>query len=78
MQPATLRNVLGFCIFLTAFYAAYQLGMSFSPQLSAPFWLPDSVLLCALLCTRRSWWWLFLLATLPIRLFTNVPPDANV
>ena len=77
MQPATLRNVLGFCIFLTAFYAAYQLGMSFSPQLSAPFWLPDSVLLCALLCTRRSWWWLFLLATLPIRLFTNVPPDAN-
>ena len=28
-------------------------GCAFSPQLSAPFWFPDSVLLCALLCTRR-------------------------
>jgi len=77
VQPASLRNVLGYCIFLAAFYGAYRLGMSFSPLLSAPFWLPDSVLLCALLCTRRSWWWLLLLSTLPIRLLTNVPPDTS-
>ena len=63
---------------LAAFYAAYHLGMTFSPQLSAPFWFPDAVLLCALLCTRRSWWWLLLLATLPIRLLTSVPPDGNL
>ncbi len=77
VQPALLRNALGFCVFVLAFYAAYHLGMSFSPLVSAPFWLPDSVLLCALLCTRRSWWWLLLLATLPIRLLTNVPPGAG-
>jgi len=78
VQPAFLRNVLGFCVFLAAFYAAYDLGMSFSPQLSAPFWFPDAVLLCALLCTRQSWWWLLLLATLPIRLLTNVSPGTGL
>jgi PAS domain S-box-containing protein len=78
VQPALLRNVLGFCVFLAAYYAAYDLGMSFSPQLSAPFWFPDSVLLCALLCTRQSWWWLLLLATLPIRLLTNVSPGSGL
>jgi len=77
VQPALLRNVLGFCVFVLAYYAAYDLGMSFSPQLSAPFWFPDAVLLCALLCVRQSWWWLLLLATLPIRLLTNVPPGSG-
>lgn len=78
IRPTVLRDSLGFCIFVLAYYAAYQLGMEFSPQVSAPFWLPDSVLLCALLCTRSyRWWLLLLLATLPIRLLTNVQPGTD-
>ena len=69
--PAPLRKLLGFGVFLAAFYAAYHLGMAFSPQLSAPFWFPDAVLLCALLCTRRSWWWLLLLLCWPCVLTTR-------
>jgi PAS domain S-box-containing protein len=49
--------------------------MAFSDSVSSPFWFPDSILLCALLRTRMSWWWLLLLATLPIRLFTDVHAD---
>src|SRR6516165_2399737 len=44
-----LRKVLGFLLFMTAFYFAYRYGMSFSQACAAPFWFPDSVLLCALL-----------------------------
>jgi integral membrane sensor domain MASE1 len=42
-------------------------------MVSAPFWFPDSVLLCALLSTPRRWWWLLLLGTLPIRIFGDLP-----
>jgi PAS domain S-box-containing protein len=66
--------VLG--LFEAVFYVAYKNGMSFTSSLSAPFWFPDTVLLCALLLTPRRNWWLFLLATLPIRLLVAVPPDA--
>jgi signal transduction histidine kinase len=37
-------------------------------SLSAPFWFPDSVLLCAMLVTPRRHWWLLILTTWPIRL----------
>jgi hypothetical protein len=75
IRPALVRNVLGFALFGLAFYGAYHFGMAFSDSVSSPFWFPDSVLLCVLLRTRMSWWWLLLLATLPIRLFTDVHPD---
>jgi PAS domain S-box-containing protein len=78
VQPAVLRKSLGFVVYLVAYYGAYHFAMQFSPQLSAPFWFPDSVLLCALLCTRSSWWWLLLLTTLPIRLLVDVPENASV
>ena len=72
-----LRKVLGFLLFMTAFYFAYRYGMSFSQACAAPFWFPDSVLLCALLLSRPRQWWLFVLAPLPIRLFvgfaSNIP-----
>ena len=74
IRPAALRHVLGAAAFLLAYTVAYHLGMSFSPTVSAPFWFPDSVLLCALLCTQPRWWWLLLLATLPVRLLVDVPP----
>jgi len=68
-----LRHVLGAVAFVLAYTVAYHFGMSFSPTVSSPFWFPDSVLLCALLCTRPSWWWLLLLAVLPVRLLVDVP-----
>src|SRR6476661_6037823 len=72
VRSPQLRNVLGFCLFGTAFYFAYRYGMSFSQTCASPFWFPDSVLLCALLAVRRRNWWLFVLATLPVRLFSEV------
>ncbi len=67
-----LRAVLAFLGFLAAYYFAYRYGMSFSQGSASPFWFPDSVLLCALLKSRRELWWLFILGTLPISLFSEV------
>jgi len=68
IRPPLVRAVLGFGIFELAFLIAYRFGQAFDPVVSAPFWFPDSVLLCGLLCAPRRWWWLLLLGTLPIRL----------
>ena len=72
------RSLLALCLFELAFYLAYRYGMSFSSLTASPFWFPDSVLLCALLVSRPRWWWLLLLATLPIRLLVAVPPATPV
>ena len=72
VRGSHLRNVLAFCLFTMAFYFAYWYGMSFSQSTASPFWFPDSVLLCALLLTRPGQWWVFVLATLPIRLLAPV------
>jgi PAS domain S-box-containing protein len=70
-----VRLALGSCAFVLAYAAAYHYGMAFNPRVSAPFWFPDSVLLCALLCVPMRWWWLLLAAVLPIRLLVELPPD---
>src|SRR5262249_49009700 len=70
-QPL-LRNALALCVFVAAFYFAYWYGMSFSRATASPFWFPDSVLLCALLLVQPRWWWVFVLAALPIRLLAPV------
>ena len=62
----------GFFIFAPAFYVAYLYGMSFSQACASPFWFPDTVLLCALLLSRPQDWWIYILGTLPIRLFSPV------
>jgi integral membrane sensor domain MASE1 len=69
------RTVLGYLAFLVAYYFAYRYGMAFSQVTASPFWFPDSVLLCALLKSRRELWWVFILGTLPIRLFSGVAAD---
>ena len=68
IRSRVLRNVLGFCAFEFAYALAYHYGMQFDPVVAAPFWFPDSVLLCGLLSTRVRWWWLLLAAILPVRL----------
>jgi two-component system sensor kinase FixL len=67
-----LKDVAWFCAFGAAFYIAYRYAMSFSQATASPFWFPDSVLLCALLMSRPRRWWIFILAPLPIRLFSEV------
>jgi integral membrane sensor domain MASE1 len=44
-----------------------------SLHLPSPFWLPDSVLLCALLMIPRRLWWTVFLIAWPIRLLAGVP-----
>jgi two-component system, LuxR family, sensor kinase FixL len=66
------KDVLGFSVFVVAYYVGYRYGMSFSQAAASPFWFPDSVLLCGLLVTRPARWWILVLATLPIRLFSEV------
>jgi len=66
---------VGVCIFAIAFYFAYAYAMGFAAARASPFWIPDSILLCALLRSPKRYWWIFLLAPLPIRLFTSVPPE---
>ena len=67
------RNLLSVAVFECVFYFAYRFGMSFPMDYPSPLWFPDSVLLCALLFSRKSSWWMFILAPLPIRLMTAVP-----
>jgi two-component system, LuxR family, sensor kinase FixL len=70
--PRHLQDAAGFSVFVVAYYLAYRYGMSFSQVTASPFWFPDSVLLCALLKSPRRRWWIFIAATLPIRLFSEV------
>jgi len=74
----TVRAVLAFCCFEIAYYFAYRYGMSFSQATGSPFWFPDSVLLYALLNTRTRWWWLLLVATVPIRFFSEVAAEVPI
>ena len=67
-----LQRVLGFCFFEVAFYFAFFYGMSFSQPCASPFWFPSTVLLCALLLSRPRNWWVYIIGTLPIRLFSPV------
>jgi PAS domain S-box-containing protein len=78
IQSRPVRIVLGFCAFELAYICAYHYGMSFDPVVAAPFWFPDAVLLCGLLCTRPKWWWLLLAAILPVRLLIAVPHDLQL
>jgi signal transduction histidine kinase len=68
---AALRSLLLFGI---AYVLACKYSSGFSASAPAPLWLPDSVLLSALLLTpRKRWLWFFLIG-LPIRWMTlNAP-----
>src|SRR5262245_66504922 len=65
-------------IFLIAFYFAYWYGNTFTADYPSPLWFPDSVLLCALLISPKSTWWIYILAPLPIRFTVAVAPDTSV
>jgi PAS domain S-box-containing protein len=60
-------DIFWFAAFILSYSFAYYFGMSFGHQSPSPFWIPDSVLLAALLRSNPRYWWIFVLATLPIR-----------
>jgi PAS domain S-box-containing protein len=68
-------GLLRIVLFELAFFLAYKYAMSLAPRNGAPFWMPDSVLLCALLLSRPKNWWIYLVAPLPVRLLVAVPPS---
>src|SRR5207248_1471282 len=70
----TVRDLRSLAIFEIAFLLAFSYSMTQSSHTGSPFYLPDSVLLCALLLSRPNVWWLYLLAPLPFRLLMSAPP----
>src|SRR5882672_355914 len=70
--PERVQRAVGLGAFGIAYFFAYRYGMTFSQTTASPFWFPDSVLLCALLCTPARRWWPYVLVTLPIRLLSPV------
>ena len=65
------KSAFGFLAFLAAYYFGFHYAISFGRASASPFWFPDAILLCALLKSRRDFWWLFILATPPIRLLSG-------
>jgi two-component system sensor histidine kinase UhpB len=65
---------------VVVFVVSYFLAFSASEHLwgtlavPSPFWLPDSVLLCALLLTRPQSWWIFVALIWPVRLLVGAVP----
>src|SRR5215471_6763056 len=60
-------------IFELALLAACYLEMASARNGIAPFWFSHAILLCGLLVNPPRKWWLYILATVPIRLFIFVP-----
>jgi signal transduction histidine kinase len=71
-RPFSARGVFGFIVFFVGLALAYHFGMSSSNAVPAVLWLPDSVLLCALLFSSPRRWWVYLLVTLPVRLYVGI------
>ena len=61
-------------LFELAFLAAYYFQRASAQDGIAPFWFADAVLLCGLLLSPPKEWWLYILATVPIRMFLFVSP----
>jgi len=80
MVPASSALQSSRRLAVPVFVAVYFLAFGLSEfgygslDVPSPFWLPDSVLLCALLLTRPQQWWMFVAAVAPIRLLAGTVP----
>jgi len=63
-------------LFAAAYLAAYGCARFFAQRTGTRLWLPDSVLLCALLLVPRKKWWLYVLVSAPIRFIPAVHAPA--
>src|SRR5688572_28199558 len=57
--------------YLAGAEAAFLVG-TLSDKIFAPFWPPNVILLCALLFTRRSRWWVFIVAIIPAHVLAEL------
>src|SRR5215467_3640194 len=67
-------RLLKLSLFAVSYIIAYGLGSLFPQSSAAPLWLPDSILLCALLVVPRNEWWSYLAIAVPIRFFPGLHP----
>jgi len=65
--------ILAFIVCYALAYGASEHGWG-SLAVPSPFWLPDSILLCALLLSPSESWWIFLVAIWPVRLLAGSVP----
>jgi signal transduction histidine kinase len=69
---------------ILAFVVCYALAFGASEHawgtlaVPSPFWLADSVLLCALLLTPPESWWIFIGAIWPVRLLVGAVPGTPI
>ena len=72
------RLAVGLLLFAAVYGLVFKFTVDPSAQTPSPFWLPNSILLCALLRSHPRHWWIILLITVPIRLMDNVVPPHPV
>src|SRR5215475_1039784 len=88
LNLAWVREVRNVLLGAAAILLSYKYAASGNAALLSALWLPDSVLLCCLLFTPLSRWWIYLLIAFPVRmhygalngiptwqLFANYPND---
>src|SRR5215472_17776284 len=73
-QHKHVNLALGILLFIAAYSAAVHISDFHTGALPSPLWIPDSILLCALLRARPHYWWIFLVLIVPIRLAENPNP----
>ena len=84
LSQSTVRQRHGFSsypkklsLFAVSYLIAYGYGTLFLQTAPAPLWFPDSVLLCTLLLTPISEWWLYLAIVVPIRFIPTPHPSVS-
>lgn len=68
-------RALGLAVFAIVYFVVYTYAINDTQISGAPFWPPDSVLLCALLLSPPRTWLLFAALTLPLRLLAPTPVE---
>jgi two-component system sensor histidine kinase UhpB len=59
-------------LFAAAYLGSYACSRYFAQRTGTRLWLPDSILLCTLLFVPKKKWWLYVLATAPVRFFPGL------
>src|SRR5262245_32308450 len=72
----TSARIIRILLFALAYLIAYVSAVSLSSRAGAPIWFPDSVILTALLVSSPRDWWIYIAASLPLRLAHSMPSGA--
>ncbi len=74
-DQASLRTAVVALLVLAGYYFTAKIGFAFAlqPGSVSVLWMPNSILLSALLVTPKRSWWIILLAALPAHLAAELP-----